>query len=161
MVFGERFVADTCVFVVLLRLCEILVGHNLVFDERLHSFVFLFGYFVSDSGTLYGVTVGDVVRRNSHQRSAATDAHSFRHLAAERNDSGHRGYSHRFVALGSEYLSACLDDLLEGGRCDGIYLYTGSVSFRFREDDFIAVLAGGFAGGSFAVIVSSAAFTFV
>lgn len=36
------------------------------------------------------------------------------------------------------------------------YLHTGSVSFRFREDDFVAVLAGGFAGGSFAVIVSSA-----
>ena len=52
----------------------------------------------------------------------------------------------------SQYLSAGLDYLLERGGFYNAYFYSGSIGFRFREDDFVAV--GGF--GSFIVSGSSA-----
>ena len=47
----------------------------------------------------------------------------------------------------SQYLSAGLDYLLERGGFYNAYFHSGSIGFRFREDDFVAV--GGF--GSFIV----------
>ena len=52
----------------------------------------------------------------------------------------------------SQYLSAGLDYLLERGGFYNAYFHSGSIGFRFREDDFVAV--GGF--GSFIVSGSSA-----
>jgi hypothetical protein len=54
--------------------------------------------------------------------------------------------------LCSQYLSAGLDYLLERGGFYNAYFHSGSIGFRFREDDFVAV--GGF--GSFIVSGSSA-----
>ena len=139
MVLGEGFVADACIFVTLFSLRKILVGYNLVLDKRLHAFVLLLRHFVGDTCTLHRVAVGNVVRRNRDERSTVADAHSFRNLSTERNNSGYRSYGNRFVSLGSQYLSARLNHLLERGRLNGTYLHSGCVGFRFRKNNFITV----------------------
>ena len=60
MILGKGLIADPGIFVILFGLCEFLVGYDFVLYQRLHTFIFLSGYIVSDTGALYGITIGNV-----------------------------------------------------------------------------------------------------
>ena len=61
MILGKGFIADAGILVILLCLCKILVRYNLVFNKLFHTFVLLLRYLVGNAGTLYRITVGDIL----------------------------------------------------------------------------------------------------
>ena len=117
---------------------KFLFGNNLAGYQRLHTFVFFLADFVGDTGFLYGVTFGHVLRREGKQRSAFAYLHTFDYLVAERYDTSYGGNGYAFIALCGQYLSTGLDDLVKGARFYGADLYTCCLGFGWWQDYFTA-----------------------
>ena len=104
----------------------------------LHAFVFLLGGLVGHAGFLHRVAFGQPVGREGQQGFALAHAHSLDDVSPQVDHAADGSHGHALVALCGQYLSAGLDDLVEGAGLDFTGFHARRLCLVGREDDFVA-----------------------
>ena len=144
LVLGHGFVADAGILIGLAGSGKVFLGDDAVGEQGLHAFVFLAGGLIGHAGFLHRVAFGHLVGREGQQGFARSHAHPFDDASPQVDHAADGGHGHTFVALCGQYLSAGLDDPVEGA---GLYFtdgYACRLGFVRREDNFVAASVGFF-----------------
>ena len=155
LVLGHGLVADAGVLVGFLGTGKVLLRDDAVGQQGLHAFIFLLGGLVGHAGFLHRVAFGHLVGREGQQGFTFAHAHSFDDASPEVDHAADRSHGHTLVALRGQYLSAGLDDAMEGA---GLYFtdgHAGRLGLVGREDDFVASAVS---MGFFGLVVVSCVF---